>query len=111
MGLVVVLKQERMEVFQEARTLSSGKKPTEQFYDPTREREVKLWEVKELNFSESYDRKVSVVHSQEQWTQTRHFVTPHSSTAILHPCERNRGSRNRVSMPAASIHSRSGTCG
>jgi len=29
----VVLKQERMEVFQEARTLSAGKAPTEPFYD------------------------------------------------------------------------------
>lgn len=68
----VVLKQERMEVFQEARALSAGKEPTEQFYDQAREREVKLWEVKDLHFSEAYgyDRKVSVVHSQEQWTQT-----------------------------------------
>ena len=70
---VVVLKQERMEVFQEARVLSAGQQPSEQFYDATRDRDVKLWEVKDLNFSESYgyDRKVSVVHSQEQWTQTQ----------------------------------------
>jgi len=68
---VVVLKQERMEVFQEARALSAGQKPSEQFYDPVRQREVKLWEVKDLSFSQSYGygRKVSVVHSQEQWTQ------------------------------------------
>ena len=70
---VVVLKQERMDVFQEARVLSASKQPSEQFYDETRDRDVKLWEVKDLNFSESYgyDRKVSVVHSQEQWTQTQ----------------------------------------
>jgi len=68
----VVLKQERMEVFQEARALSVAAAPTEDFYDEMRERQVKLWEVKDLSFTESYgyDRKVSVVHSQEQWTQT-----------------------------------------
>ena len=70
---VVVLKQERMEVFQEARALSAGKEPTEQFYDEARKRQVKLWAVKDLPFSEGYgyDRKVSVVHSQEQWTETK----------------------------------------
>jgi hypothetical protein len=70
---VVVLKQERMEVFQEARTLSAGQEPTEQFYDEARERDVKLWGVNDLHFSESYgyDRKVSVTHSQEQWTETK----------------------------------------
>jgi hypothetical protein len=68
---VVVLKQERMEVFQEARALSADRAPTEQFYDPVRGRDVKLWEVKDLNFSQSYGygRKVSAVHSQEQWIQ------------------------------------------
>jgi hypothetical protein len=72
-GWIVVLKQERMEVFQEARALSQGKEPTEQFHDPARDREVKLWEVKDLPFSEryGYDHKVSVVQAQEQWTQTK----------------------------------------
>lgn len=70
---VVVLKQERMEVFQEARALSAGKEPTEQFYDEVRRRHVQLWGVKDLNFSKSYGygRPVAVVHSQEQWTQTK----------------------------------------
>ena len=70
---VVVLKQERMEVFQEARALSAGQAPTEQFYDEVRQRDVKLWQVKDLHFSEGYgyDRKVSVVHGQEQWTETK----------------------------------------
>lgn len=70
---VVVLKQERMEVFQEARALSAGQEPTEQFYDEDRQREVQLWEVKDLHFSEGYgyDRKVSVTHSQERWTETK----------------------------------------
>lgn len=70
---VVVLKQERMDVFQEARALSAGKAPNEQFYDPARRRDVKLLEIKDLQFSHSYGygRKVSVVHSQEQWTETK----------------------------------------
>ncbi len=70
---VVVLKQERMEVFQEARALSAGKKPAEQFYDEVRRRHVQLWGVKDLSFSKSYGygRPVSVLHSQEQWTETK----------------------------------------
>jgi hypothetical protein len=70
---VVVLKQERMEVFKEARALSARQKAAEEFYDPAREREVKLWAVKALNFSEGYgdDRNVSVVHSQELWTEVK----------------------------------------
>lgn len=70
---IVVLKQERMEVFQEARALSAGQEPTEEFYDEVRKRNVQLWEVKDLSFSQSYgyDRQVSVVHSLEQWTQTQ----------------------------------------
>jgi hypothetical protein len=69
----VVLKQERMEVFQEARALSTGKEPTQEFDDEARERKVKLWEIGDLNFSKTYGygRKVGVVHSQEQWTETK----------------------------------------
>jgi hypothetical protein len=66
---VVVLKQERMEVLQEARALSAGQKPDLEFYDQTRDRHVKLWEVKDLDFSKSYGRKVRVVHSQEDWVE------------------------------------------
>jgi hypothetical protein len=72
-GWIVVLKQERMEVFQEARALSAGQPPTEPFYDEVRQREVQLWAVWDLNFSQAYGYgcKVGVVHSQEQWTQTK----------------------------------------
>jgi len=66
---IVVLKQERMEVLQEARALSAGQEPDLEFDDQTRERHVKLWEVKDLNFSKSYGRKVRVVHSQEEWVE------------------------------------------
>lgn len=68
---VVVLKQERMEVLQEARALSAGQKPAPEFYDAVRDRKVKLWEIKDLTFSQGYgyDHKVRVVHSQEQWVE------------------------------------------
>jgi hypothetical protein len=68
---VVVLKQERMEVFQEAQKLSRGQKPTRQFHDPERDRDVQLWEVKDLSFSKAYGygRAVWVVHSQEKWIE------------------------------------------
>jgi hypothetical protein len=68
---LVVLKQERMEVLQEARALSATQKPDLEFYDRTRDRQVKLWEVKDLDFSKSYGRKVRVVHSQEQWVEKK----------------------------------------
>ena len=67
----MVLKQERMEVFQEARALSAGQEPTLKFEDKTRNRRVKLWEVKDLDFSESYGRKVRGVHSEEAWIDTQ----------------------------------------
>ena len=68
---IVVLKQERMEVFQEARALSANQKPA-QFYDQERKRNVKLWKVNDLDFSPryGYGRKVGVLHAQECWTQT-----------------------------------------
>jgi len=67
----VVLKQERMEVFQEARQLSQGQKPVREFHDQTRQREVRLWEVKDLSFTENYGAAVWAVHSQEKWTDKK----------------------------------------
>ena len=67
----VVLKQERMEVFAEARQLSEGKKPERAFCDETRDRNVQLWAVKDLSFTESYGRPVWVVHSEERWTEKK----------------------------------------
>jgi hypothetical protein len=66
---IVVLKQERMEVLQEARALSVNQPPQQQFWDEERQRDVKLWEVKDLNFSESYGRAVWVVHAEEHWIE------------------------------------------
>lgn len=68
---LVVLKQERMEVLQEARALSAVQKPELQFRDKKRQRQVNLWRVKDLGFSKSYGRQVQVIHSQETWTETK----------------------------------------
>ena len=68
---VVVLKQERMEVFQEARKLSQGKKPEHAFHDGARHRQVQLWAVKDLRFTEGYGHPVWVVHSHESWTEKK----------------------------------------
>jgi hypothetical protein len=65
----VVLKQERLEVLQEALQLSQGQKPHKHFHDEERDRDVRLWEIKDLAFSEGYGRPVWVVHAQEQWTE------------------------------------------
>jgi hypothetical protein len=70
-GWAVVLKQERMEVFQEARQLSQGNKPDGEFYDEQRDRQVQLWEIKDLTFSKAYGRPVWVVHSHEEWTENK----------------------------------------
>jgi hypothetical protein len=68
---VVVLKQERMEVFQEARALSEGLQPRCEFHDCVRDRQAKLWDIYNLNFSESYRGKVRVVRSEERWVETK----------------------------------------
>ena len=68
---LVVLKQEQMEVFQEARQLSARQKPDRCFHDPERDRDVQLWRVTDLHFSESYRRPVQVVHSREAWTEKK----------------------------------------
>lgn len=67
----VVLKQERMEVFQEARQLSQGKKPEHEFHDKARGRNVQLWAVKDLSFTQGYGRPVWVAHSHESWTEKK----------------------------------------
>jgi hypothetical protein len=68
---VVVLKREDMEVFQEARQLSQGREPDASFDDQKRNRQVRLWEVKDLDFSQQYGQPVRVVRSEEKWTQIR----------------------------------------
>jgi hypothetical protein len=58
-------------VFKEARALSEGLNPACEFYDQARDRQAKLWDINDLNFSESYRGKVRVVHSEEHWVETK----------------------------------------
>ena len=68
---VVVLKQDRMDVYREAQRLAQLQEPSDSFEDKQRDRQVQLWDVKLLQFSQNYKPKVRVVISDEQWTQTR----------------------------------------
>jgi hypothetical protein len=68
---IVVFKQERMEAYQETMQLSGGQAPLLAFEDKERERQVQLWQVNDLRFSDEYLKPVSVVRSEERWTQTR----------------------------------------
>jgi hypothetical protein len=65
-ALVVVLKQEDYDVYQEACALSQGQ-PTAEFRSDGRE--VRLWEVRDLTFSKTYGRAVRVVRAEEKWTE------------------------------------------
>jgi hypothetical protein len=68
---IVVLKRQDMEVFQEAVALSQNQKPSAEFRDEQRQRQVQLWEIKCLHFSDGYTqgKSVEVVRSDERWTQ------------------------------------------
>ncbi len=68
---VVVLKREDMAVYREAHTLSHGQKPSWAFEDQERQRQVQLWEVKDLPFSDGYGQSVRVVRSEERWIENR----------------------------------------
>ena len=70
---VVVLKRQDMEVYQEGIQLSQGQKPCAAFRDQERGRQVQLWEVKNLRFSDGYTKakSVRVVRSEEHWTERR----------------------------------------
>jgi len=72
---IVVLKREDMEVFQESLQLSKSQPPSAQFRDEERQRQVQLWEVKHLRFSDGYTptQSVQVLRSEERWTE-RHVV-------------------------------------
>ena len=65
-ALVVVLKQEDYDVYQEAWVLSQGQ-PAEEFRQDGRA--VHLWEVRDLTFSETYGRAVRVVRAEEKRTE------------------------------------------
>lgn len=70
---VVVLKQERLDVFQEAHQLLHKTAPALSFRDLERKpkRDVQLWEVTDLFFTEGYGKPVRVVRSEEHWIERK----------------------------------------
>jgi hypothetical protein len=68
---IVVLKDKRRDVYKEAQQLTGGQPPAASFEDRERDRQVQLWEVKDLRFSDGYDGNVRVVRSEEHWIQTK----------------------------------------
>jgi len=68
-GLVVVLKREEYHVWKESEALTQGTKPSEEFKHL--ERRVQLWDVKDLDFSDSTKEKVRVVRSHESFEEVQ----------------------------------------
>ena len=68
--VVAVLKQERYDIYQEALALTRGK-PTqvvERGEEPN-QRQVEIWDVPALRFSDTYTHPVRVVRVRESWTE------------------------------------------
>jgi hypothetical protein len=67
-AVVSVLKQERYEIYQEASTLSRQQAPQHRQFEG---REVDLWEVKDLPFTEAGIGLMRVVLAQERWVEVQ----------------------------------------
>jgi hypothetical protein len=69
-GVITVLKQERYEVWQEAQQLSQGR--SGETFSPSTNEHVELWEVKDLRFTDTYQKEtVRVVRSRETGSEVR----------------------------------------
>jgi len=71
--VVAVLKQERYEAHQEALALTQGQKPT--LGVERQKRQVEIWDVPSVRFTDTYPGPVRVVRVREQWTR-RHQQGP-----------------------------------
>lgn len=65
--VIAVLKQERYEVHQETLALTRDQKPTQQVERDGRQ--VEIWDVRALRFSDTYTDPVRVVKVRERWTE------------------------------------------
>ena len=65
--VIAVLKQERYEIHQETLALTRGQKPTQQV--ERHGRQVEIWDLGSLRFSDSYPGPVRVVRVRERWTE------------------------------------------
>jgi hypothetical protein len=67
--IVAVLKQERYEAHQEALALTKGQKPTQVVERDGRQ--VEIWDVPAVRFTDAYPGPVRVVRVQERWTERK----------------------------------------
>jgi len=67
--VVAVLKQERYEAHQEALALTKGQKPTQVVAGDGRQ--VQIWDVPSVRFTDTYPGPVRVVRVRERWTQRK----------------------------------------
>jgi hypothetical protein len=65
--VIAVLKQERYEAHQEALALTKGQKPTQVAQRDGRQ--VEIWDVPSVRFTDAYPGPVRVVRVRERWTQ------------------------------------------
>ncbi len=65
--VIAVLKQERYEAHQEALALTEGQKPTQIVERDGRQ--VEIWDVPSVRFTDTYPGPVRVVRVRERWTQ------------------------------------------
>ena len=67
--VIAVLKQERYEAHQEALALTRGQKPTQVVERDGRQ--VEIWDVRSVRFTDAYPGPVRVVRVRERWTQRK----------------------------------------
>ena len=67
--IVAVLKQERYEAHQEALALTKGQKPTQVVERDGRQ--VEIWDVPAVRFTDAYPGPVRVIRVRERWTERK----------------------------------------
>lgn len=67
--IIAVLKQERYESYQETLALTRGQKPT--LVVERDGRQVQIWDVRPVRFTDAYPGPVRVVRARECWTERR----------------------------------------
>jgi hypothetical protein len=67
--VIAVLKQERYEAHQEALALTQGQKPTQVVERDGRQ--VEIWDVRSVRFTDAYPGPVRVVRVRERWTERK----------------------------------------
>jgi hypothetical protein len=67
--IIAVLKQERYESYQETLALTRGQKPTRVVERAGRE--VEIWDVRSVRFTDTYPGPVRIVRVRERWTERR----------------------------------------